>query len=92
MAMDIARKREMKSIYLLTNRTGRKLRTDGVQSAMARLKKKMIEEGHGRVFWTLHDLKRKVITDVKDDRIAGHRSEKMRQRYNLKIESFEPPK
>jgi len=49
MAMDLARKRKMKSIYLLTNRTGSKLRTHGIQAAMRRLRKKMIEDGHDSI-------------------------------------------
>lgn len=57
---------------------------------MARLKKRMRAEGLGDVFWTLHRLKAKGVSDADNDKIAGHRTEAMRNRYNVKIERFKP--
>jgi integrase len=91
-AMDLARKRKLRSLYLIPNQSGNKMKSGSFKSAMTRLKKKMLADNLGHVYWTVHDLKRKGISDAKDDRIAGHRTEEMRQRYNLKLESFEPPK
>ena len=59
---------------------------------MQRLKKKMIVQGLGKIYWTIHDLKRKGISDAKDKGIGGHRSESMKEQYATKIESFEPPR
>ena len=59
---------------------------------MQRLKKKMVKKGLGEIYWTIHDLKRKGISDAKDKGIGGHKSESMKTRYATKIESFEPPK
>ncbi|MCB1621188.1 MAG: hypothetical protein KDI44_10700, partial [Thiothrix sp.] len=76
---------------LLINKFGDKYTASGIQSNMARLKKKMKEQGLEKAFWSLHLLKHKGISDAEDDKIAGHRSESMRDRYNHKIDSFKPP-
>lgn len=34
--------------------------------------------------WTLHELKRKVISDSKNKCIGGRKTEAIRQRYNVK--------
>jgi hypothetical protein len=64
-------KREKLSPYLLTSANGEKLCHSTLQSAMARLKKKMAAAGLGETFWTLHDLKRKGISDSKNKNIGG---------------------
>lgn len=43
------------------------------------------------MYWTLHDLKRKGISDSENKRIGGHKTEAMRQRYNVKTETFTAP-
>ena len=75
---------------LIISSQGRTLTRSGLDSAMQRLKKRMIERGLGTVFWTLHDLKRKGCSDSNDDRIAGHVSPQMRERYNVKQERRKP--
>lgn len=90
-ALELSEKRDKKSPYLLTSANGEKLCHSTLQSAMARLKKKMTAAGLGETFWTLHDLKRKGISDSKDKNIGGHKTVEMQQRYNTKIEVFEPP-
>ena len=56
------------------------------------LKKKMEQEGIEHNFWTLHDLKRKSISDATDKDIGGHRSPQIRENYNVALESFQPPR
>lgn len=41
-------------------------------------------------YFTLHGLKHRGLTDAKDDRTAGHKSEAMRRRYRHKLETFDP--
>ena len=54
----------------------------------------MNDMGLDKIYWTIHDLKRKGISDAKDKGIGGHKSppESMKARYATKIESFKPPK
>lgn len=75
---------------LLLNRHGDRFTRSGLHSAMQRLKQKMEERELGDVYWNLHLLKSKGISDSKDKRIGGHRSEKMRERYNTKTETHKP--
>ena len=70
----------------------KKITQNTLQTAMRRLKKKMIERGLENIYWTAHDLKRKGISDSKDKGIGGHRSEQMKAQYNTKLEKFAPPK
>jgi hypothetical protein len=55
---------------------------------MKRLKQKMVLKGLGDVYW--HLLKSKAVSDAEDKRIAGHKTEAMRERYNTKLESYKP--
>ena len=63
-----------------------------VDSAWQKLKQDMEKDGLGDVYFQLHDLKRKGISDAKDDRIAGHISDTIRARYNVKVQEFDPPR
>jgi len=69
---------------------GRKLSKSGLDSAMQRLRRLMVERGLEDRYWNLHLLKAKGVSDAKDKRIAGHRSEAMRDQYNVKREKMEP--
>ncbi|SKA88432.1 Phage integrase family protein [Thiothrix eikelboomii] len=75
---------------LLLSRDGQPLTRSGLDSAMQRLKQKMKARGLEVMYWHLHLLKSKGVSDAKNKRIAGHRSEAMRERYNTKMEVFEP--
>ncbi len=75
---------------LLLTRKGDKLLPSSLQSAMHRLKKKMESRGLQNVYWTVHELKHKAITEAEDKRIAGHKSESMRNRYDHSVEQFKP--
>ena len=52
----------------------------------------MDSAGLSSVYFWLHDLKRKGISDAADDRIAGHVSDTIRARYNVKVQEFDPPR
>lgn len=75
---------------LLLNRAGDRFTRSGLDSAMQRLKQKMENRGLGDVYWNLHLLKSKAVSDSDDKRIAGHKSEAMRERYNTKTEAHKP--
>ena len=75
---------------LVVSATGRRISLSGLQSAMQRVKRLMTERGMGDRYWNLHLLKAKGVSDAADKRIAGHRSEAMRDRYNVKRETMEP--
>jgi len=80
-----------KGPWLIPSTVGNKLTKDTLQSAMAELKKRMREAGKSAICWNLHDLKRKGISDAKDARIGGHKSDHIRQRYMVKLEKFDAP-
>lgn len=77
---------------LLLNNNGDNLTHSGLNSAMQRLKQEMKSRGLEETYWNLHLLKSKGVSDANNKRIAGHRSEAMREQYNTKIESFKPAK
>ena len=58
---------------------------------MQRVKARMDAAALAATWWTLHDLKRKGLTEVTDKTIAGHRTEAMRQRYNAGLDQVDPP-
>lgn len=76
---------------LIITRTGDRLSASGLQSAMQRLKLKMKERGLSNVYWTIHELKHKAITESQDKRLAGHKTESMRNKYDHSIPQFKPP-
>jgi len=80
-----------KGDWLIPSTTGQKLTKDTLQSAMQDLKKKMRQNGKNAICWNFHDLKRKGISDAEDSKIGGHKSDHIRQRYMVKLESFKAP-
>lgn len=91
-AIALQKKREKLSPYVFPNSKGQKFSRSGLQSAMARFKKSMIEAGLGDIFWTLHDLKRKGMTDAKNKNIGGHKTQAMKDLYDQSVERIAPPK
>lgn len=75
---------------LITSMRGGRLNDEALQSAMRHLKKGMVAAGLGDVCWNLHDLKRKGISDAKDRKIGGHKSEHIINQYMVKLKSYEP--
>lgn len=45
----------------------------------------MEELGHGDVYWSLHKIKAKRVSDSEDKHIAGHKTGTMRPKYDIKI-------
>jgi len=90
LALCLREKHNARHDYLITSSVG-PVRREALKSAMSRLKKRMVADGHGDIFWTLHDLKRKGISDAENKNIGGHRSREMEQRYNTVIEAMLPP-
>lgn len=104
-AMALHKSRKISGRYLVPGPRGAKLNKSTLDDAMQRLKKHMTErkmksywtrsdgtdEEESPLYWTLHDLKRKGISDSENKRIGGHKSESMRQRYSVKTETFSAP-
>jgi len=104
-AMALHKKRKISGKYLVPGVRGAKLPKSTLDEAMQRLKRLMeeqnvksqwtnsdgVNEHESDLYWTLHDLKRKGISDSENKRIAGHKSEAMRQRYSVKTETFSAP-
>lgn len=72
-------------------RGGGKLTRSALTNAWQNLKTKMEATGLGEVYFWLHDLKRKGISDATDDRIAGHVCDSTRANYNVKLQEFDAP-
>ena len=77
---------------LIINSQGQRLKKSTLDTAMQRLKKRMDAKGLGEIYWSLHKLKSKAISDALDNRIAGHKTEAMRNRYTTKRARFKPPR
>lgn len=104
-AMALHKNRKVSGKYLIPGMRGAKLVKSTLDDAMGRLRKSMAElevksrwtrrdgqdEEESPMFWTLHDLKSKGISDSENKHIGGHKSEAMRQRYNRKNETFSAP-
>jgi len=61
------------------------MRKSTVDSAMQRLKKKMLDADKENMYWSIKLLKSKGISDSEDKSIAGHVSEQMKELYDTKI-------
>ena len=78
--------------HLLIGRYGSPVTRDAVSKAWQKLKKEMEKRGLSKTYFITHDLKRKGISDAEDDKIAGHKSDHIRAKYNVKLETFKAPK
>ena len=77
---------------LFVNTMGRPITKYGLNSSMQKLKKKMVEAGRGEVFWTLHMLKHRGMTDAENKNISGHVSESMKKLYDHSLPIVQPAK
>jgi len=82
----------MEDTHLLVNTQGYRIRRSALNSACGRLRKFIKDSGMKHEYWAPHDLKRKGLSDAKNKNIAGHKTEQMKQRYNVKIDSIKPAK
>jgi len=78
--------------YLIAGFSGGKLAKSTLDDAMQRLKKRMKGKGLENVYWSLHKLKSKGVSDSTDKTIAGHKTEAMRQKYDKKVHTKKPAK
>lgn len=76
---------------LLVGKGGYSVTRPAVTKAWQKLKRYMKEEGYEKMYFWLHDLKRKGVTDAKDNRIAGHISPTIRANYTVKLKLFDAP-
>lgn len=93
-AKELHKKHKIASIDapLIIGSHGQALKQSSLSTAMHRLKERMEskEIGLADVYWRMHDLKRKGISDAKDKNISGHVTEAMKQRYQVKIDRHNP--
>ena len=64
----------------------------GELGAFQEIKKIMKKSDIGEMYWSLHLAKSKGITDSENDRLAGHVSEVMRNRYTRKLRKHKAAK
>lgn len=76
---------------LVTTKFYEALNKSSVDDAWQKVHQEMINRGLEKLYFTWHDLKRRGISNAKDNKIAGHKSESMRQRYKVNIEEFDAP-
>lgn len=91
-AMELRKGHKITTTYLVPNCNGRMITKEALSSVMSRFKEKMKKADLGDVYWTLHDLKHKGISDAKDKNIGGHRDPAMIGLYNHEVEVFAPPR
>ncbi|MEB4590129.1 hypothetical protein VSS37_03970 [Candidatus Thiothrix sp. Deng01] len=78
--------------WLFCRRNGEAITRGAVHTAMQKLKEKMEAEGQEESFFNLHALKAKGVSDSDDKKIAGHKTESMRQRYDRAMPVNKPVK
>ena len=78
------------SQYLIPGANNDQLKESTLNTAMQRLRKRCVEKGIEP--FALHDLKRTAHTDAEDDRLTGHKTEAMKNRYRVKPEIVKPAK
>ena len=76
------------SQYLIPGINNDQLKESTLNTAMQRLRKRCVEKGIEP--FALHDLKRTAHTDAEDDRLTGHKTEAMKNRYRVKPEIVKP--
>ncbi len=71
--------------YLICKSDGSRLSSWTISAGFRETKTLMEEQGLEKVYWSLHQIKAKGVSDSEDKTIAGHKTEAMRQRYDRKI-------
>jgi len=74
--------------HIFENRKGNPFTHDSFQSMMGRLRDKMKKAGLGAVYWNMHLLKAKGLSDAKDKDMAGL-TEQMKRRYQPKAQEHD---
>jgi hypothetical protein len=91
-ALAMHRPGKVQTTALLVNLSGERLTKSAIDSAQQRIKAEMERRGLGHIYWNLHLLKAKGLSDAKNKRIAGHKSEAMQRRYDRLKNWVEPPR
>lgn len=76
--------------WLLCKRNGEAITSSGLHTYLQRLKRHMDAKGLGHIYWNLHALKHKAISESSDKKIAGHKTEAMRLRYDQSLPEHSP--
>lgn len=76
---------------LLVGKGGHAVTRDALSKGWQKLKELMRTTEHKDIYFVMHDLKGKAITDAEDDKLAGHVSDSTRAKYNKKPQSFKSP-
>lgn len=76
---------------LLVGREGASLTRSAVDNTWQRLKQEIEQRGLSQHYFTLHDLKRRGVTQSDDKAIAGQ-TEAMQRQYDQERRIFQPPK
>jgi len=78
--------------WLIPSPNAGQLSANVFETAMKHLRKEMVKDGRGDVYWTAHDFKRKGHSEAKDHHLTGYKSEQMRQQYRVTARKVKPPK
>lgn len=78
------------SLYLIPGINNDQLKESTLNTAMQRLRKRCVKKGIEP--FALHNLKRTAHTDAEDDRLTGHKTEAMKNRYRVNPEIVKPAK
>ncbi len=103
-ALELHQNRKVVGKYLLPGVSGPKMSKGTIDSSMQRLKHLMQErqimsrhtfsehqdENEAPLFFTLHRIKSKAVTDAKDKALAGQ-SKRMQEHYDKSTQTYEPP-
>ena len=84
----MAMHKDLRNIYLIPGRNGKAVSRSTLNSALQRLNKKCKKEGVEPI--RLHDLKGTGYTDGDDEKLTGHKSESMRNKYRVLPENVKP--
>ena len=92
-AMKIRPKKQIVDLHedkwIFLTRNGDKLKPGTITGAMTRLRKKMEKKGLGHVYWSMHLLKHKGMTDAQDKDVAGL-SEGNKKIYDHEVPTNQP--
>lgn len=90
LALHKSRKIRQLDPHLIPGFSGGALAKSTLDAAFQRLKQLMESRGLANTYFSLHLLKAKGVSDSDDKGIAGHVTEAMRQRYDVKVHEHKP--
>lgn len=83
---------QIRSVWLIHDKKGQKIRDESFKSSWARMMKKLKEQGYEG--FTFHDLKAKGVSDFDGDKLkaSGHKTQSMLNVYDRKLDIVEATK